>query len=198
MLIAPSVMGKTAIINKATQLHDQFSRVKSFTTRAPRPDDAPELYFYLTPQELEAKRQAGDVVSAVVFPTTGHTYGTLRESFTGQYCLQDTLANSVDTYRALPFADTKSIAIISPLEQWRERFLARYPTPTTEARDRLDEAVFSLSWCIYDPQVTWLLNDGTLDEAATKLISMVTEGDNHVDSSQVARDILAAIKTGLY
>ncbi len=195
MLVAPSAMGKSTIMNEVVRMDSRFSRVRSFTTRPPRDNDEPGHYIYLTVEELTAHRTAGDVVTEVTFPTTGQTYGTLTSSFTGEYCLLDTLANSVDEYRALPFKQTMTIGVTAPLDQWRKYFLARYPSESPEALKRLEEAKLSIRWSLADPETKWLVNDNTPAIAAARLIDLTTS--NTSDEGQLhAHAILECIDQG--
>ena len=45
MLVAPSAMGKSTIVHEVLACDARFGRVRSFTTRPPRADDAPEQFF---------------------------------------------------------------------------------------------------------------------------------------------------------
>ena len=196
MLVGPSAMGKSTIMNEAVRLDPEFSRVRSFTTRQPRSNDEPHQYFYLTPDEVAAKRQAGEIVSEVIFPTTNQTYGTLHESYTGTYCLLDTLSNSVAEYRDLDFADTITISLTTTLGRWREWFLMRYPEANTEAMRRLEEAAISINWSLSDPETLWLINDDTPETIAKKLIAISRGAQPTDDGREMARAILDLIEKG--
>ncbi len=199
MLVGPSAMGKSTVMNVATQMDPRFVRVRSFTTRKPRPNDEPDQYFYLKPNELDELTEAGEVVTSVEFPTTGDMYGTLTTSYGGEYCLLDTLANSVDLYRGLPFAQTVTLSLTCPVDAWHERFLQRFPKPTDEAMKRLGEAKLSINWSL--TQTTnhaWLLNDGTPEYAAQKLIGMFLHGLPSDEGASHAHAVLSLIETGVW
>jgi guanylate kinase len=198
MLVAPTAMGKSAIMNELAARDDRFSRVQSFTTRPPRDNDEPEQYFYLDDKSLAIARDEGNVVTEITFPTTGYVYGTLESSYNGEYCLLDTLANSVETYRDLTFGHTRTVSIASPAGSWRQRFLGRYPYESLEAVQRLEEAKLSIQWSLEQTQNhTWLINDGALDEAAGKLrdISLGGDGEN---GSEMAQAQLHIIENGIW
>ncbi len=176
MLISPSAMGKSSLIDQLLAIDARLSRVKSFTTRPPRPDDASGQLFYFDEQTLADKRTRGDVVSEVTFPTTGYAYGTVRESYSSDICILETLANSVETYRALPFKRTIAISITAPAELWHQRFTARYPEPSDEALKRLEEARLSMQWSL--AQTTdhhWVSNDASLDAVARRILAIIDE-----------------------
>ena len=182
MLVAPSAMGKSTIVSEVCQRDERFGRVRSFTTRSSRPDDKPEQFFYFTPQELGHQRAAGEIVTEVTFPTTGQTYGTIRDSFSHQYCLLETLAHSVDTYRALPFKRTVTISITSPANLWQQRFRERYPARTDDAVKRLDEAQLSIKWSLAQTHNHhWVINNRPPEAIADTLIGIALDkqpGDN--------------------
>ncbi|HTK39614.1 MAG TPA: hypothetical protein VL362_01985 [Patescibacteria group bacterium] len=173
MLISPSAMGKSTIVTTADAGDDRFGRVRGFTTRLPRDDDKPGQFFYFTEDELTTKREAGEVVTEVTYPETNLTYGTVRDSFHSEYCLLETMSNSVQTYRDLPFRRTLAVTITSPPEVWQARFKERYPIPSESAKKRLDEARLSMHWSL--AQVSehyWLINDGSPKAIAQELIDM--------------------------
>lgn len=196
MLISPSAMGKSTIVHQTLAADTRFRRVRSFTTRASRSNDEPNQFFYFSPDQLATRRHAGDVITEVTFPTTGQTYGTVAESFVGNYCLLETLANSVEQYRTLGFARAIAISITSDAAVWRQRFLERYPEPTDEARQRLDEARLSITWSLSQSTGhNWLINDAPPATIARRLADIVT---NHLpgdDGAPAARQCLDAIDT---
>ena len=88
---------QSTIVYETVRIDNEFQRVRSFTTRTKRSDDKPNQFFYLTTEELAEKRNENAVITEVIFPTTGQTYGTLAASYNGTYCILETLANSVKT-----------------------------------------------------------------------------------------------------
>lgn len=195
MLIAPSAVGKSTILQTAIELDDECERVRGFTTRKPRPNDAPEQFFYLGQDELAEKKHAGELVSEVVFPTTGESYGTLKQSFSGHYCLLETLANSVEMYRQLPFKQTIAVSLTTMPEQWQSWFSERYPVMNDEAKKRLKEAVLSIEWSLAQTSNhVWLVNDGTPDEVATRLVAIIKGEAAGDDGASHARAIMELAK----
>lgn len=198
MLVAPSAMGKSTIMNEVVRLDSRFARVRSFTTRLPRANDEPGQYIYLTKDKLVKERSHGVVVSETTFPTTGQTYGTLCTSYSGDFCLLDTLANSVDEYRSLPFQATKTISLTAEPEQWREWFVDRFPdSGSYDAVKRLEEARLSIEWSLADPETTWLVNGDSPAVVADRLVHLAL-GDIPSDPSgpDCARGVLQLIQEG--
>lgn len=182
MLVAPSAMGKSTIVHEVLACGARFGRVRSFTTRPPRADDAPEQFFYFSHAELEQKRATGELITELTFPSTGHTYGTIAESYPGEYCVLETLAHSVDDYRALGFRATITISITAPAKLWRQRFEGRYLQPSSGAQKRLEEAASSIAWSLAQTHDHfWIVNDQSAATAAQKIIDItlgVSPGDD--------------------
>jgi guanylate kinase len=199
MLISPSAMGKSTIVYETVRIDNEFQRVRSFTTRTKRSDDKPNQFFYLTTEELAEKRNENAVITEVIFPTTGQTYGTLAASYNGTYCILETLANSVKMYRALPFKKILAITITTPTSLWHSRFLERYPEPSEEAKKRLEEAKLSINWSLSQASDHfWLVNDGTPDDAARKLIAIARDDQGGDDGASHARAILELLEGGVW
>lgn len=197
MLVAPSAMGKSTIMNQAVRLDTQFARVRSFTTRRPRANDEPGQYIYLTQDELLKERSHDTVVTEMTF-STGQTYGTLCNSYSGQYSLLDTMANSVEEYRSLPFRATKTISLTAHPDQWREWFVDRFPdSDSYDAAKRLEEAVASIEWSLADPETLWLVNDDTPETIARNLIDLsLDQAQSDTNGPDHARGILELIQQG--
>lgn len=189
MIVGPSAMGKSTIMNELVRMDNQFSRVRSFTTRPPRENDEPNHYYYLTTDELADKRSAGDVITETAFPSTGHIYGTISESFTGEYSLLDTLAISVEEYRELPFKATKTIALTASLDDWQNWLTQRFPKDSPDKNKRLEEAAISIDWCLQDDDAVWLVNSGSPAEMAAKLRNSISTGASNPTGPNLARTI---------
>ena len=198
MLVGPSCIGKSTIMNEVVRLDERFSRVRSFTTRSPRTNDEPGHYFYLTADELEVKQANGEVISSVMFPTSGQTYGTLTSSYTSEYCLLDTLANSVEVYRNLPFANTIAVSVTTSAELWQKRFTGRYPKPSDEATKRLEEARLSINWSLNDTKTLWLVNRDSPKESATNLLQIIESGTATRDAAANVHAMLELIDRGMW
>lgn len=174
MLVGPSAIGKSTIMNEIIKTDKNFAYTKAFTTRQPRIGEQTH-YTFISRQEATELQEAGQAITYIEHPTTHHIYGTTLESYPKRYNLLDTLSGSVAMYRALPFERTVTAAITAPSEQWQKWFLNRYPETTEEAKKRLDEAELSINWALSDPETYWVINreGATLQEAVAKIIDII-------------------------
>ena len=195
MLVAPSAMGKSTIMNEVTTIDSHFGYVKSFTTRDRRPGETAHYDFISRTEALRLHDQE-QTITYFEHPTTHDLYGTTAASFGASYNLLDTLSGSVNLYCTLPFAKTITISMTTPPELWRERFLMRYPKPSSEATKRLEEAVISINWSLGDQSTKWLINDDTPEDIAKKLIAIVRGELPTDDGETIAHAILDLIEKG--
>ena len=80
VLSGPSGVGKTTVVRQLLQDCDLPLEVSiSATTRAPRPgEDRDKAYYFLSRDEFEGRRKAGDFLECCEVFGKGHWYGTLR------------------------------------------------------------------------------------------------------------------------
>lgn len=126
MLVGPSAIGKSALMSVALEHESDMARVKSFTTRAPRPDDEMGLYHYISQDTAKAQIASREAVQYIVHPTTGDIYGSNLASYPADFNLLDTLSGAVALIQQLPFKRALTVSVVSPADQWRERFLTRF------------------------------------------------------------------------
>lgn len=199
MLVGPSAIGKSTLMNEVVSIRSDFGRTTGFTTRDPRPNDEPGQYRYLTKDDVQKKIAQKSLIQYAVFPTTGQIYGTETIDYPSKYNLKDILANAVADFRALPFARTVTISLAAPAEQWQQWFLARYPKPSQEAKMRLEEAKLSIEWSLQDEQTHWLINsEQHLKSAAAQLVNIATHDINPATPPNEPHDMLELIEKGVW
>lgn len=183
MIVGPTGIGKSVLMNQVCALDPRFKRTRSFTTRGPRENDEKNQYFYLTPEQLDEHLGNGDVITDVMFPGTDFHYGTLTESYAGDFNLLDTLANSVSTYRSLPFYQTITVSLTTDPTAWASWLNARLPEHDENRIKRLEEARISVNWSLAQTDNHyWLTNTpGDLTTPAQQLIQIAT---GHGQNSQ--------------
>lgn len=199
MLVGPSAIGKSKLMNEVVRQSSEFGRITGFTTRAPRLDDEPGQYRYYSKDDVRQKIAAGTLVQYAEFPTTGHIYGTEPHDYPAKYNLKDTLANAVNDYRRLPFTNTITVSLTAPARQWQTWFLSRYPHPSDEALQRLEEARLSMQWSLSDSQTYWVSNaNGHISDTATRLVEIATTPPARYNASTHPRAILELIERGVW
>lgn len=175
MIVGPTAVGKSTIMNHAVKLDNRFKRVGGFTTRPPRSDDEPGLYRYPSLDEVYREQDEGTILQYITNPANGHVYGTSVYDYPGEYNLKDTLSNAVDDFKRLPFMAIHTVSVSGTTDAWRDWLTTRYPQPSTERTMRLKEAKRSIEWSL--AQTTnhhWLINrPNAANEAAQELIDLI-------------------------
>lgn len=198
MIVGPSAIGKSTLMNEMVRLDDDFAYVRSFKTRAPRPGEQSN-YDFIDRQAAEDLLSTGQAVTYFEHPTTHDIYGTTGDSYPGRFNLLDTLSGSVDGYRKLPFADTVTISLTAPVDEWRQWFIDRYPTASPEAEKRLAEAALSITWSLEDDQVHWITNTaGNITETAAAAISLTLDPPAVPSIPEEPRAMLELIQGGIW
>jgi guanylate kinase len=79
VISGPSGAGKTTLLSRLLALLPQLKPSVSATTRPPRPGERDGVdYRFLTPQEFERRRAAGEFLECFEVFGRGYWYGTLR------------------------------------------------------------------------------------------------------------------------
>ena len=200
MIIAPTAMGKTFVMNRAIQLDRDFGRVSVLTTRDPRPDDQGMFRYYQKNEtdieKLVTKIEKGELVQYAVFPHSGQIYGSEPQDFPGPYNLLATLSNAVSQLKNVGFRAAIPIGLITHPKVWLEWFDARYHDRQSDRPARLQEALESIEWLLAHDEVRWLINEpGRVDAVARELIALIKHPThaNHDKARQYARRLHADI-----
>jgi hypothetical protein len=164
MVVGPVAVGKSYLIDHLTKRHKDFGKVRSFATRAPRPDDTPETMQSIEPTDESLTRildtiDSGDMVNYSVHPTTNALYGTFTDSYPGTYNFLPTLASSVHALEAAPFRAHHTIGLIASIDSWDAWFSRRTFANCDDRHARLTEAALSLDWILAQPDATIVVNE---------------------------------------
>lgn len=198
MIVGPSAIGKSTLMDRMTRISADFAYVRSFTTRLPRAGERSH-YDFISREAAEQLQHDHQTITCVEHPATHDLYGTTARSYPGRYNLLDTLSGSVMGYRKLPFKRTVTIAVTAPIDQWQQWFIDRYPEPNSEARKRLDEAVLSIEWSLGDPETHWVTNqEGALDQTARAIINAVHSPSKRYSVPSEPHAMLELIKGGVW
>jgi guanylate kinase len=175
MLVGPTAVGKSTLMNAVVARHPEFKRVTGFTTRDPRPNDEPGQYRYLSEQSLGQLVKQNHILQQVTNPANGQIYGTTAEDYPGTYNLKDTLSIAVDAFKRIPFKQHQTFSLTVPVESWRQWLLQRYPDPSDERTSRLLEAKSSIEWSLGQTSAhQWVVNhQGSIDAVADRLARLV-------------------------
>ena len=145
VLTAPSGAGKTTIARRVLAALPQLRFSVSATTRAPRPTETDgEDYHFLTPEEFQARIDAGDLLEyEEVYPD--RYYGTLRSEVEAQAEHHPVLLD-IDVKGALNvkrlYGDAALVLFIAPpsLDELQRRLEGRGTEAPAALRDRLNRA----------------------------------------------------------
>ncbi len=175
MIVGPTAIGKSSLMNEVVKLDADFARVSGFTTREPRSNDEPGLYRYLTSAAARQLIEHGEVVQFAIHPTTGDMYGTQPQDYPRRFNLLDTLSTVVGGMQALPFQNVVTISLTTDPSAWKSWLLARYPDVSEQRTKRLQEAIQSIEWSLAQTsQHYWLVNTpNDLRSTASQLIAIV-------------------------
>lgn len=194
MLVGPSAVGKSTIMNCVSELDREFSRVSGFTTRAKRPGDEVELYRYLTQEEANAVIQSNALVQYACNPANNQIYGTELSDYPNKFNMKDTLSGAVENFTRLPFNDHHIISVTVPVEPWLNWLNARYPSTSIERVNRLREAKQSIEWSLAQHHNhSWVVNrPGDIASAANAVISQV-RGNTTIEPPTEAKIMLKTV-----
>lgn len=197
MIVGPTAVGKSSLMNQVAAQDSEFGRVSGFTTREPRPNDEPGLYRYLTNGAARQLVEKGEVVQFAIHPTTGDMYGTQPQDYPRRFNLLDTLSTVVDGMRALPFNNVITISLTTDPTAWQNWVLSRYPEPSEERTKRLNEAVQSIEWSMaQSANHFWLVNrPNDLATTANELINIVRSGNGRANPPAEAPGLLQVAKS---
>lgn len=187
MMIGPSCIGKSTVMEEIVTQDMRFGITGSFTTRAPRPDDSKSYDYIASTDETLARLckqiEAGEVVNYTAHPTTHDIYGTYLSEYGHPYNLLDTLATSAGYFRKLPFRNNSIVGVVADPDIWAMRLDQRFPLGNPARPKRIAEAVMSFGWLLDQSanDVNWVINEeGRCQEAAQMVIEVAlghSQGD---------------------
>jgi guanylate kinase len=179
VLSGPSGAGKSTILERVIARFSGRLRLSiSATTRPPRPGEQDRVhYYFLTPEEFQRRREAGEFLECCEVFGRGHWYGTLHAEVgpslaAGKWVL---LEIDVEGARHVLTAYPEAISIFvrpSSLEELERRLRARGTEAEEAVQRRLGVARRELAEADrYQHQV---IND-TVDQAVARISQILEE-----------------------
>ena len=175
MIVGPTAIGKSTLMREVIRIDPRFSYVQSFTTRPARPGER-SSYRHISEAEAATLHSQGKTLTWIVHPTTQVIYGTTADSFQTEYNLLDTLSNTVQLYRDLPFHRIVTISLTADASDWRRWLAMRFPEINDDLQKRLREAKASIEWSLaQDTDHHWLVNNEEhLGDVARQVIAIAS------------------------
>jgi guanylate kinase len=188
MIIGPSGVGKTAIINRLN-----LKYIISDTTREPRPDEKEgvDYYFRQDYDQIVKEMKDGRFVQAVI-----DSGGDLKATRDSTYpdsgiAVMAVIAGVIPNFRQLGFRKTFSVFVTPPsFEEWMQRLDIHHLSGEQQAL-RLAEAARSFEFALNDKETNFILNDDI--EEAVNQTKNVLEGVVNQEREAEARSIAESL-----
>jgi len=192
MIIGPSGVGKTAIINRLN-----LKYIPSDTTREPRPDEKEgvDYFFRRDYDKIVEEMKGGRFVQAVI--DSGGDLKATRDSIypdTG-IAVMAVMAGVIPNFRQLGFRKTFSTFITPPsFEEWMQRLDVHNLSAEQQAL-RLSEAARSFEFALNDKDTNFILNDD-IGEAVNQVKNVLegnTDHEREAEARSIAEELLGSV-----
>lgn len=193
MVVAPAVVGKSSVMNRATTLDTRFGRSTTLSTRQPRADDEPGVFRLVehTDENIDTlldKILSGELVQYKFHPTEHTFYGSEVTDHPHEHNMLPTLSGAINQLQQVGFKDTSVIGLVAPPTDWQTRFDQRYPEHHPQRLNRLREAEISYNDLLVRTDVRWLVNhEGDVDGTAKKLVDTAASDESAEALAHVQR-----------
>jgi ribose 1,5-bisphosphokinase len=171
-VMGPSGAGKDSVLNRARLLLATDAPVIFAHRYITRPAEAGgENHVELSPAEFGLRRTHG--LFAFHWQAHGNEYGIGREIYSGRRAgLTVVVSGSREHFQQLGGVDdnTHPVLVTAPAERLIERLATRAREDAEAAAERLQR---SEAYDVTDRRLVTIVNDGALDEAAAKFVSLL-------------------------
>lgn len=192
MVIGPSGVGKTTVINKL-----ECKYIISDTTRSPRPDEKEGVDYYFRDdyEQIIDEMKNGRFVQ-VAIDSGGDLKATRAISYPESgTAVMAVVADVIPIFRELGFKKTISVFVTPPsYNEWMKR-LSSHDLSPEQLGKRLAEARRSLEFALQDKETYFILNDDL--EGAAQQTKNVVEGKVDKEREEQARQVARSLMAGL-
>jgi guanylate kinase len=176
VISGPSGAGKTTLLKKLFERCPPLSVSVSATTRAPRPGEHDGVdYHFLSPEEFQRRRQAGEFLECYEVFGRGTWYGTLTSEVSPSLQAGKSIVLEIDVQGAMTVVEKYSDAITifvhpSSLEELERRLRGRGTESEDSVQRRLEVARRELQYA--DRYRYQVINDD-VDRAVQEICNII-------------------------
>ncbi len=177
---APSGSGKSTIVQWLTHEHPELNLVFSIsaTSRPPRGTEQNGVeYFFLTPEEFEAKIEANEFLEYEEVYTNRY-YGTLKSQVDAQLAQGKNVIFDIDIKGGINvkkfYGDGALALFVQPpsVEELRRRLVGRNTDTMEQIEERLAKAEYELSFA---PQFDRIIVNDDLEQAKAETLKAIND-----------------------
>ncbi|MEM9364589.1 MAG: guanylate kinase [Planctomycetota bacterium] len=186
IISGPSGAGKSTVVRELlTRCPVPLKLSVSATTRPPRPGEADgREYFFLSEDEFQQRRDAGDFLETKQVFSIGHWYGTLREQVATGLAAGKWVILEIDVEGAMSILDDQPPELV---ESWRPVTLFVHPGGMDELESRLrsrgtetEDAITSrleraAAEMAYLPRYRYEIINQSVDNAVTEICQVLQD-----------------------
>ena len=180
ILSGPSGAGKSTVVRRLLAECDLPLKLSvSATTRGPRPGELEgQQYFFMSNEEFQRCREAGEFLECKEVFGLGHWYGTLREQVTTGLKARDWVILEIDVQGALAVMEDKSLKAITlfihpgGMEELEQRLRTRGTESEEVISTRLETALSEMQ---YMHRYQYEVINGSVDHAVGEICQILKD-----------------------
>ena len=191
MLVGPSAIGKSTVMETVTRMDGDFAIAGTFTSRDARTDDTGKNYTYIphTDEGLKLvfdRIRSREVVQYAIHPVNLTVYGTEISDYPSDVSMLDVMSGAVDGFHKLSFRTSLVVGLVAQPDMWQQWFDQRMPVGHTQRESCRKEAIMSLSWLLNQPRsdVMWVENKADDRRTVALNVIQIARGESTGDSAK--------------